>query len=84
MRQAWDIGLIIKVREVGIRLNEAGKTHDNAITTRHKGVLGTKARKKIKRNMRLLCKDMVILYKGLPHPKEKHVSMGTKCKKGAN
>ena len=35
---------------------------------------------KIKRSMRLLRKDMVILYKGLPHPK-KNVSMGTKCNK---
>ena len=33
MRQDRAIWLIIKVREVGIRLNEAGKTHDNAITT---------------------------------------------------
>ena len=27
------IWLILKVREAGIRLNEAGKAHDNAITT---------------------------------------------------
>ena len=33
MRQAWAIWLIIKVREANIRLNEAGKIHDNAITT---------------------------------------------------
>ena len=33
MRQAWDIWLILKVREAGIRLNKAGKPHDNAITT---------------------------------------------------
>ena len=33
MRQARAIWLIIKVREVGIRLNKASKTHDNAITT---------------------------------------------------
>ena len=45
---------------------------------------GNKAKKKIKRSMRLLCKDIAILYKGLPHPKGKHVSMGTKCRKGAN
>ena len=32
---------------------------------------GKKANKKIKRSMRLLRKDMVILYKGLPHPKGK-------------
>ena len=29
MRQAWAIWLIIKVREAGIRLNEAEKSHDN-------------------------------------------------------
>ena len=46
---------------------------------------GKKASRKIKRSMRLLHKDMVILYKGLPHPKgEKNVGMGTKCNKGAN
>ena len=33
MRQARAIWLIIKVREAGIRLNKASKTHDNAITT---------------------------------------------------
>ena len=33
MRQYWAIWMIIKVREAGIRLNEARKTHDNAITT---------------------------------------------------
>ena len=33
MRQAQDIWLRIKVREVDIRLNKAGKDHDNAITT---------------------------------------------------
>ena len=42
---------------------------------------GKKAGKKIKRSMRLLCKDMAILYKGLPHSKGKNVGMGTKCKK---
>ena len=83
MRQDRAIWLIIKVRKVGIRLNKARKTHDNGITTLHKGVLGKKASKKIK-SMRLLCKVMVILYKGLPHPKGKNVSMGTKCKIGAN
>ena len=45
---------------------------------------GKKANKKIKRSMRLLRKDMAILYKGLPHPKGKNADMGTKCKKGAN
>ena len=33
MRQARAIWLILKVREARIRLNEAGKAHDNAITT---------------------------------------------------
>ena len=45
---------------------------------------GKKASKKIKRSMRLLRKDMVILYKGLPHPKGTNVGIGTKCNKGAN
>ena len=31
-RQAQGIWMILKVREAGIRLNEAGKTHDNAFT----------------------------------------------------
>ena len=43
-----------------------------------------KGQQKIKRSMRLLHKDMMILYKGLPHPKGKYVSMGTKCKKISN
>ena len=33
MRQARAIWLILKVKEASIRLNEAGKAHDNAITT---------------------------------------------------
>ena len=33
MRQDQAIWLIIKVREAGIRLNKASKTHDHAITT---------------------------------------------------
>ena len=33
MRQDQAIWLILKVKEAGIRLNEVGKTHDNAITT---------------------------------------------------
>ena len=33
MRQAQAIWLILKVKEAGIRLNEAGKAHDNVITT---------------------------------------------------
>ena len=32
---------------------------------------GKRANKKIKTSMRLLCKFMAILYKGLPHPKGK-------------
>ena len=32
---------------------------------------GQKASKKIKSSIRLLRKNMAILYKGLPHPKEK-------------
>ena len=76
MTQARAIWLIIKVKEANIRLNEVGKTHDNAITTLHKGVLRTKGSENIKRSMRLLHKDMVILYKGLPHPK------GKKCRHG--
>ena len=31
--QDQDISLIIKVKEVNIRINKASKTHDNAITT---------------------------------------------------
>ena len=50
----------------------------------YKGVLGKKASIKVKRSMKLLLKFMAVLYKGLPHPKGKHVSMGTKCRKGAN
>ena len=45
---------------------------------------GQRPEKRIKRSMRLLRKDMVILYKGLPHPKGTNVGMGTKCNKGAN
>ena len=46
---------------------------------------GKNASKKIKRSMRLLRKDMAILYKGLPHPKgKKNVNMDTKCNKGDN
>ena len=33
MRQDRAIWLILKVREADIRLNEAGKAHENAITT---------------------------------------------------
>ena len=33
MRQAQAIWLKIKVREADARINEAGKAHDNAITT---------------------------------------------------
>ena len=38
--------MILKVRKGGIRLNEAGKAHDNAITARHKGVLREQASKR--------------------------------------
>ena len=61
MRQYQAIWLIIEVREADIRLNKESKTHDNAIITCIK----------FKRSaMRLFFKDMVVLYKGLPHPKE--------------
>ena len=33
MRQYWAIWMILKVREANIRLNEAGKSHENAIPT---------------------------------------------------
>ena len=33
MRQDWAIWLKLNVREASIRLNKAGKAHDNAITT---------------------------------------------------
>ena len=33
LRQARAIWLKLNVREVGVRLNKAGKAHDNAITT---------------------------------------------------
>ena len=56
----------------------------NETISGYKGVLETKASQNIKRNMRLLRKDMAMLYKGLPHPRGKNVSMGTKCKKGDN
>ena len=78
MRQALAIWMITKVRKAGIRLNEAGKTHDNAITTLHKGVLGEIGQQHIKRSVRLLRNVMAILYNGLPHPKRQTVSMGTK------
>ena len=39
---------------------------------------------KIKRSMRLLLNVMAVLYNGLPHPKGGKLSMGTKCKPGAN
>ena len=45
---------------------------------------GQRPIKKIKRSMRLLNKDMAILFKGLPHPKGKNVGMGSKCNKGSN
>ena len=39
-----------------------------------------KARKKIKRSMRLLLKYMAILYKGLPHPKGKMSAWASNAK----
>ena len=33
MRQAWAIWLKFNVREANIKLNKAGKAHDNAFTT---------------------------------------------------
>ena len=68
MIQAQAIWLIIKVRKSTIRLNKVGKTHDNAITTRHKGVLRKMASIKFKTSMKLLLKDMAGL-KGTPRPK---------------
>ena len=35
----------------------------------YKGLPGKKASIKVKRSMKLLLKVMVLLYKGLPHPK---------------
>ena len=47
---------------------------------------GQRPAKNIKRSMSLLCKDMAILYKGLPHLKKinKNAGMGTKCNEGVN
>ena len=42
---------------------------------------GKKASKKIKRSMRLLLKIMVILYKGLSHPKGKRSAWAPNAKK---
>ena len=78
MRQNWAIWLKLNVKEADIRLNKAGKADDNAITTRHKGVLREIDQQNIKRSMRLLRNVMEILYNGLPHPKGQNVSMGTK------
>ena len=44
MRQARAICLILKVREVDM-LNEAGKSHDNAITTWHRESRGNRPTK---------------------------------------
>ena len=60
------------MREIGVRLNKAGKAHE--------GVLREIGQQKIKRSMRLLQNVMAGLYSGLPHPKGENVSMGTKCK----
>ena len=71
MRQTQAIWLKLNVKEADVLLNKVGKAHDNAITTWHKGVLREIGQKNIKRSMKLLRKLMEILYKGLPHPKEK-------------
>ena len=42
---------------------------------------GNKASKNIKRSMRLLRKDMAILYKGLPHSKGKMLAWAPNAKK---
>ena len=71
MRQARAIWLIIKVREVSVRLNKERKTHDNAITTWHiQGSPGEMAIIKVKRSMKLLLKVMAVLYKGLADLRE--------------
>ena len=75
MRQAWAIWM-----KLNIRINKAGKAHDNAMTTLHKGVLREIGQQKIKRSMRLLRNVMAIIYNGLPHPMGQNISMGTKCK----
>ena len=80
MRQDWAIWLKLNVREVGVRLNKARKSHDNAITTWHKGVLRELGQQKIKRSMKHLRNVMEIQYNGLPHPKGQNVGMGFKCK----
>ena len=46
MRQIREIWLKLNVKKVSIRLNKAGKAHDNEITTGHKGVLGKQASKR--------------------------------------
>ena len=69
MRQAWAIWPIIKVKEAGIRLNKASKTHNNTITTLHRqGSPGEMANINFKRSMKLLFKDMAGL-KGTLIPK---------------
>ena len=42
---------------------------------------GKNASRKIKRSMRLLCKVMAILYKGLPHHKGKMLAWAPNAKK---
>ena len=70
MRQARAIWLKHNVRGADIKLNKAGKAHDNAFTTRHiQGSPRETASIKFKRSMKLLLKDMAGLYKGLPQPK---------------
>ena len=80
MRQARAIWMNHNVRGANIKLNKLGKSHDNAFTTSHEGVRREIGQQKIKTSMRLLRNVMAILYNGLPHPKGKNISMGTKCK----
>ena len=54
MRQAQAIWLKLNVKEADVLLNKVGKSHDNAITTWHKGVLREIGQKNIKRSMKLL------------------------------
>ena len=62
--------LKVNVREAIIRLNKAGKAHDNAITTWHKGILSEIGQQNIKRSMRILRNVMAILYNRLPNLRE--------------
>ena len=56
MRQAQAIWMKLNVREAGIKLNKAGKAHDNAITTLHMGVLREKGQQKYQEEYEALAK----------------------------